>query len=256
MAGGQGHAGKSAKIKKIKNDDSKVADLDEWIEAVHDQTNYKDLQYRRHTSCGQWTSVENYYIRTLLGIDSAVTPDERETTKYKMGFLNKTITREHLHRAKEILASFDLVMIQEQMKSKNSSMAKMFYSITGSSNGTEFPHFRETNEEDKEEKTKMVSSSRAAIDTLHKWNTLDIELYNYAVDISKQTVDRWIAVGKQEQQEMMNNAFNVSESCKKPPMELNGTLLETALGGNDCRNVVRFMLGKKCYQHSREQKRY
>ena len=112
------------------------------------------MKYRRHNSCGQWASVDNYYIRTLLGIDSASTENEKKATKNGRGFLNKTITREHLHRAKQILASFDLVMVQEQMRSKNSSMINMFYSITGTLNRIELPRSREMTENEKEERRK------------------------------------------------------------------------------------------------------
>lgn len=247
--------GKLCEDKKLKNNDTKVADLDEWIEAIHDQSNREKLNYRRHTSCGQWMSVDNYYIRTLLGIDSAVTPKERKSTKNGMGFFNKTITREHLHRAKEILASFDLVMIQEQMKSKDTSMVEMFYSITGMrTEKKEIPHSRGASQKELEER-ENTPSSRYAIDRLREWNALDIELYNYAVVLSKQSVDWWVASGKKEQENVMNNAFNPIKSCKRPPLELDGDLLKTVLGGNGCKHIVRKMIGGRCFQHSNEQVR-
>ena len=87
---------------------------------------------------------------------------------------------------------------------------------------------------------------------MQEWNVLDIELYNYALDLSKQSVDRWETRGKIEQEEFMNNAFDPIKSCKRPPLELSSETLNIALGGKGCSKVAFYMISGVCFQHSSE----
>lgn len=125
----------ACELNKTKDDSTKVADLDEWIEAVYHQSKKSKYKLRYHSSCGQWQSVENYYTRQLLGVDRG---DERQ-------FLNKTLTDDDLYRAKQILASFDLVMIQERYQSDR-DMVRIFKTITAANPGQQqqqgLPHER------------------------------------------------------------------------------------------------------------------
>jgi hypothetical protein len=198
--------GSICEAEKIKNDTNKVANLDEWIEDIHDQTAQEKLKYLKHSACGQWVSVENYYIRQLLGIDRA-TKNQKKGTNDESGFLNNTLTRSHLHQAKEILASFDLIMIQEQMRSTHSDMIRMFRSIIGATSADSMKEVRKGKERDKH----YQPPSQAALDRLGGWNALDIELYEFAVELSARMVNRWVA-----HEADIQTKFNATESCQKP----------------------------------------
>jgi hypothetical protein len=221
--------GKACEDEKIKNDETKVADLDKWIEHIHDQTNYRKLKYARHNACGQWSSVENYYTRILLGVDAVQDKQQKLKTKHSKGFLNVTLTRDHLHRAKEILASFDLVMIQEQMMGRSESNL-MFHDITGPGNTTsnKLIHKRKG----AERKKYYQPPSNATLERLREWNALDIELYEYAVKLSAQTVKRWAKTRDEEKRQ--RSSFDASKSCQIPPFRLPNDIFDIALEGNFC----------------------
>lgn len=224
---------------KVKNDTTKVADLGEWVEAIHDQRSWGKLKYRRHNGCGQWVSVENYYIRQLLGVD---------IPKYGLGFLNVTLTREHLHRAKKILANFDLVLIQEKM-SKRSSMVRMFHSITGGRESSNMAQVRKG----QERQNLFQAPSTVDLERLQDLNALDLELYEYAVQLSNITVRRWMAQatkGKRVGNALSNRADLV---CNKPPLFLEEKDRAIALGGGPhCRPGSWSLYNDGCVQHSRE----
>lgn len=215
---------KECEDKKIKDDTTKVADLDEWIEAVYHQEDKYEL--KQHTACGQWQSVENYYTRQLLGIDRG---DD-------LVFLNKTLTVNDLHRAKEILASFDLVMIQERYQS-DAAMARMFQTITATkpSEGVGLPHTRKGLERTHE-------PSRKDLQRLHELNRFDMELYQYAKKLSRQTVDRWVqqeaeAAKRWTQrnvQELEAHEAYLIRQCVPPPRILSPYQSDTMLGGKGC----------------------
>jgi hypothetical protein len=220
---------KACEDEKIKNDENKVADLDEWIEQVHDQTNYKKLEYVRHNACGQWVSVENYYTRILLGVDAVQTKQDKFRTKYSRGFWNATLTRDHLHRAKEILASFDLVMIQEKMMGRSQSNL-MFHDLTGPGNSTS--NQLKIRRKGAEREKYYQPPSNATLERLREWNAMDIELYEYAVKLNAQTVKRWDKTRHEEKRQ--GSSFDASKSCQMPPYRLPNDIFDIALGGKFC----------------------
>jgi hypothetical protein len=239
--------GQNCENAKVKNDTTKVADLDEWVEAIYDQRLPGKLRYSRHNGCGQWVSVENYYIRQLLGVDMASRSATR-TTKYARGFLNVTLTRGHLHRAKEILASFDLVLIQEKM-SKRSAMVRMFHSITGGRKSSKMAQVREG----QERKNLFQTPSTADLERLQELNALDLELYEYAVQLSNTTVRRWMA--QETERKRVGGALpnRTDLLCNKPPQFLKGKDRAIALGGDPhCRPGSWSLYKDGCIQHSRE----
>jgi hypothetical protein len=239
--------GKNCENEKVKNDTTKVADLGDWVQAIYDQSSWRNLKYKRHNGCGQWVSVENYYIRQLLGVDMASSRSVAKTTKHGRGFLNVTLTREHLHRAKEILASFDLVLIQEQM-SEPSAMARMFHSITREGKSSEMVQVREG----QERKNLFQTSSTADLMRLQELNALDLELYEYAVQLSAATVRRWMA--QETERERIGNALSNRTDlvCNKPPLLLEEKDHAVTLGGPFCRAGSRSLYPNGCIQHSRE----
>ena len=221
---------KACEEKRLKDDTTKVADLEEWMEHVHDQTNYSKLKYTRHNQCGQWISVENYYIRQFLGMDRASNDkNELYATKYGRGFKNITVTRDHLHQAKEILASFDLVLIQEQMMDPNYKAAvDVFYEMIGyppDKIPTTLANARKGYERQKYE----TPPSQAALQRLQEWNALDIELYDYAVELSAKMVKEWNIA-----KTTMSSNLNVTKDCHKPPFRLPTPVFDIALGGLGC----------------------
>ena len=72
----------------------------------------------------------------------------------------------------------------------------------------------------KKEERRGKHPTTAAIDRLHQWNVLDIELYKYVVDLSKRSIDRWETIDKMERDKFMNDVFDPIKSRKIPPMEL------------------------------------
>ena len=229
---------------KVKNDTTKVADLQEWMEHIHDQTNHQNLSYFRHNACGQWISVENYYIRQLLGIDRATTTmmTTQETAEKRLsgrGFRNVTLTRQHLKRAKEILASFDLVLIQEQMLANDSDMLRMFHSIIGTNEENELKQIRKGEERERY----FQPPTEFEVARLQEWNALDIELYDFAVQLSAWTVNRW-----KQRQGGKSRSFN-SSLCQKPASILDANLAEVALGGEGCATGTTSYF-QRCLQHT------
>ena len=94
-------------------------------------------ELRRHVSCTSMcgTDMSNYkifpaspdaifnaFITTAFATRFARCSFVRKHTKHHRGFLNTTLTRADLERAKLILASFDLVLITEQMSSNPDMM--------------------------------------------------------------------------------------------------------------------------------------
>lgn len=226
--------------RKEKTNATKVADLEEWIEHVHDQTNATKLSYTRHNACGQWNSVENYYIRMLLGVDAIGRDRSKKTTKHRRGFMNVTLTRDHLHRAKEILASFDLVMIQEQMSSNSNSCSslpsltnRMFHDLTGPpGRNTDYDHLLANRRKGAEREKYFQPPSDAALKRLYEWNALDIELYEFAVKLNARIVQEWETTTSRQDNATAN--FDSQTACRKPPFVLSNDVFDIALGGNYC----------------------
>ena len=100
---------------KQKDNMTAVAELNEWIEHVHDQTNLTELSLTPSSGCGIWQSVDNHYIRLLVGVDRPQTTREVMASTKTRGYLNTMLTQDHLEQAKQILDSFDLVLIREQL---------------------------------------------------------------------------------------------------------------------------------------------
>jgi Sulfotransferase family len=261
---------RKCEARKVKDDSTKVADLAEWIEQVNDQNNTKALGLRRHAACGQWMSVSDYYIRMLLGIDRVTNKDppaERRATKYRRGFRNVTLTRYHLHRAKEVLASFDLVLIVEHLQRQD--LATMFQTITGGGeNGSlvEGPlSWARHGSEKASTEPQDTKPSPTELKRLQELNALDMELYEYAVGLSERTVERWTKQQQKQQQQQHDDREQEGEEtalatltplwqhqCRKPPLYLNEEQRFIAIGGEGCGNGHRVLYQSGCLQHSRE----
>ena len=214
---------------KRKDNTTKVAELDEWVESVYHQTNKHKFSLNAHTGCGLWQSVENYYTRQLLGIDRGPRGE----------FLNRTLTRSDLHRAKEILASFDLVLIQERFsgRQRDANMIRMFRSITGGNESiSRMPHTRRG----REKARNFEPPSRKVRQRLRELNKLDIELFEYAKQLSQQTVDRWVEREGTEGNEL---DLSILDECEVPPKNLTMNEAKVLLSGNGCYGKLLYYYG-------------
>jgi hypothetical protein len=242
---------------KTKNDTNKVANLEEWIEAIHDQSNQTEFRYVRHNGCGQWISVENYYIRMLLGVDRASDLHGAMSTKHERGFRNVTITTRHLHKAKEILASFDLVLIQEEMLAP-SNKAQMFYEMTGY--GANPPFSFGVKRKGGERASYFVPPLNTTLDRLRQWNALDIKLYEYAVQLSRENFEKWQhRKSRLNFEENVTQKFDAKTMCNKPQAKLPQPIANIAIGGDFCvggrwsgRRFSDFWYFPSCVYHSLE----
>jgi hypothetical protein len=234
----------ACELKRKKDDSNKVAELGEWVESVYHQTNILKFKLRPHHGCGLWQSVENYYIRQLIGVDRGMNGK----------FLNRTLTKDDLHRAKEVLASFDLVMIQERFSGSNHDpeMVQMFRAITGASNqtvpGSNMPHSRQG----MEKKTNYKRPSAEELARLKELNKLDIELFEFAEKLSRKTVANW----KQQQRSKGSRLDSTMiQQCEVPPRNLTMDKARILLGGEGCRETYFFYYSPskkhpKCLLHS------
>jgi hypothetical protein len=234
----------TCELKKKKNDSNKVAELGEWVESVYHQTNKIKFRLRPHHGCGLWQSVENYYIRQLIGVDRGMNGK----------FLNRTLTRDDLHRAKEVLASFDLVMIQEHFSGSNHDpdMIQMFRAITGAANraipSSNMPHSREG----VEKKANHKRPSAEELARLEELNKLDIELFEFAKKLSRRTVARW----KQQERSNGNKLDSAMlQQCEVAPRNLTLDKGRILLGGEGCRETYFYYYSPKkiqpnCLLHS------
>jgi len=212
---------------KTKDDTTKVADLNEWIEAVYHQRQLKKYKLRPHTACGQWQSVENYYTRQLLGVDRG---DDNDTT-HSLAFLNKTLTVNDLHRAKQILASFDLVLIQERYQI-DFDMIRMFQTISGANVTAQgLPHARKG----LERSASYEPPSQQELKRLHELNRLDMELYDFAKNLSRHTVEEWVE-REATQYSHGENVKSLLKQCIRPPRRLPPKQSDVLLGGSGCRS--------------------
>jgi hypothetical protein len=234
----------TCELKKKKDDSNKVAELGEWVDSVYHQTNKFEFQLRPHHGCGLWQSVENYYIRQLIGVDRGMNGK----------FLNRTLTRDDLYRAKEVLASFDLVMIQERFSGSNHDreMVQMFRAITGGADqavpNSNMPHSREG----LEKKANYKRPSAEELARLEELNKLDIELFEFAKNLSRLTVARW-----KQQQRSKRNKLNsaIIQQCEVPPRNLTLDKARILLGGEGCRETYFYYYSPKkvvpnCLLHS------
>ncbi len=187
---------KSCEDKRNKTAATKVLDFNDWIDAVYNQyatTSSRDHELIFHSNCGQWQSVENYYIRQLTGVDryttsaGADTSDNISVSFHKISdrygdlngiFRNVTLDRSHLELAKDVLAGFDLVIILEQLN-KNEELRQMVFELTGGNHNSRDDYFnnllltksREGLERNGKE---YVPPTKEEIRKLTHWNRLDI----------------------------------------------------------------------------------
>eukprot|EP00536_Pseudo-nitzschia_multiseries_P007836 jgi/Psemu1/287392/fgenesh1_pg.189_\ len=226
---------------KQKDDTTAVVQtLEEWALAVRGQTRRKELRYVRHTGCGQWMGVDNYYIRQLLGVDRASANENKEKLAgCSLGFLNVTLTRTHLHRAKEILASFDVVMIQEDMARKSWGTAMFLDLITPNDalrkrRPAKLAVNRRGVERTRDQYRPLPNSTRRM---LEEWNKLDLELYDYAVELSRSTVKQW---RKQPPDKEEDDAVAAAEcggaavAMNSSKFPLSDEVFDIAIGGRYC----------------------
>mmetsp|Transcript_8865 Transcript_8865/g.21664 ORF Transcript_8865/g.21664 Transcript_8865/m.21664 type:complete len:537 (+) Transcript_8865:150-1760(+) len=220
-----------------------VKTLEEWVVAIRGQTRKRKLQYTAHTGCGQWTGVENYYIRQLLTVDRASDKEGNEpTARVCKGFRNVTLTRTHLHQAKQILASFDVVLIQEDMAKESWATSMFFDTVTLNGSGRKHLRLpakmrteRKGIERSRDQYQPIPNSTRRM---LEEWNKLDLELYEYAVELSRSTVEQWRK--QQSKREEEDDATAAAEcggaavafDSLEPPMS--DEVFDIAIGGSYC----------------------
>ncbi|KAG7347902.1 sulfotransferase family protein [Nitzschia inconspicua] len=247
---------KACENNKTKDDTNKVADLEEWIEAIHDQSNHTNLRYVRHNGCGQWVSVENYYTRILLGVDRARDEEQAKSTLHQRGFRNVTLTSRHLLKAKQILASFDVILIQEEMI-QPSEKIKMFFEMTGY--GDKPPRAFGVERKGYERAKYFVPPLNSTLDRLRQLNALDIELYDYAVRLSQKNFDKWQQRRNEDSLGGNETDFYAAANCKKPMARLPQPVANIAVGGDFCvggrwsgRTWSDFWYFPGCIFHSRE----
>jgi len=232
--------------KREKTNETAVADFAEWIERVHNQNDYPDrrLKLTYHNNCGQWQSVENYYIRQLLAVDRM--RDKNLALRDDEYFNNVTITRDHLEKAKRVLAAFDLVVDIEEL-GKDPELELMLYEITGGSK-------RRPAKEPKSEhsrinslrKTHFFPPTKTELDRLRDLNAFDIELYEYAKLLNRDTVKRWV-----ERENNHTNSVNQTalDRCKRPPLALDQFTKPILLGGLGCENSMKPFFYSGSAQH-------
>jgi len=210
------------------------------------------LQLTFHNNCGQWQSVENYYIRQLLAVDRNVSLKIPRIADYPPidiygTFANKTLTREDLELAKEVLAGFDLVVIIERA-ADDKDMVRMMHALLGNNvRRKDLPVHRSGSEREKY----FEPPSEATLERLRELNALDIELYEYAVKLSRHSVENWLQRKKgppltpDQKKEML-------KKCDKPPFTLPDDHNSVLLGGNGCNEETIFFHGENCTLHSQE----
>jgi hypothetical protein len=186
----------------------------------------------------------------MLGVDRARNNEEKTKTAHGRGFLNRTLTREDLARAKDVLASFDLIVVPEQL-SDIPDMARMFRSITGAKISDTLPRARKGQER---EKYGNEPPSAHVLARLTEFNALDLELYEWAQEYTKQTVASWVAKNDKEVEEEEVGDALLNDECVMPPQALPQEAAKWALGGPTCAGVKKpfYYYGGRCLQHSLE----
>ena len=230
--------GNDCEDKREKTNGTAVADFAEWIERVHNQEDYPDrrLGLTYHNNCGQWQSVENYYIRQLLGVDRKIMKDKKVAWHDDNGhFNNVTITRDHLEKAKRVLAAFDLVVDIEAL-GKDPELGLMLHEITGGSKRR--PGKKARSEQARTNplrKTHFFPPTKTELERLRELNAFDIELYEYAKLLNRDTVKRWI-----EREHNHANSVNqpALDKCKRPQLALDQSTKPILLGGRGCNNAM------------------
>lgn len=234
---------------------STAIDFGPWVEAIYHQkdTPQRDYMLTYHSNCGQYQSVENYYIRQLLGVDrnQDLNPKDEDGCKVDMygHFRNVTLTEEHLELAKDVLAAFDLVIILEDLKT-DEDLNEMIHELTGG--GGRYPEVRPVHLERKgqEKQNHYVKPTDEELNRLQELNELDIKLYEYAKILSRKTIETWKQ--RENEGETANIYFSddeLDEKCKKPDIVLGEKYEEILLGGCGCVNVP-LMYINNCLYHS------
>jgi hypothetical protein len=230
-------------------------DFGPWIEAIYHQkdTPQRDYMLTYHSNCGQYQSVENYYIRQLLGVDrnQDVNPKAGQGCKAdRYGhFLNVTLTEEHLEMAKDVLAAFDLVIILEDLET-NEELNKMIHEFTGGSR--RYPELIpvQTERKGQEKQHHYVKPTDKELRRLKELNALDIKLYEYAKMLSKKTIETWQQREKEgEVADIYFSDDELDEKCRKPDITLGKEYEEILLGGCGCINEP-LMYSDQCLYHS------
>lgn len=234
---------------------STAIDFGPWIEAIYHQkdTPGRDYMLTFHSNCGQYQSVENYYIRQLLGVDrnQDINPKGEngcKTDKYGL-FRNVTLTEEHLEMAKDVLAAFDLVIILEDLKTDD-TLNKMIHELTGG--GRRYPEAIpvQTERKGQERLQQYVKPTDKELSRLKELNALDMKLYEFAKTLSRKTVETWKQ--REEQGKSASIYFSddeLDEKCRKPDVTLGKEYEEILLGGCGCINRP-LMYNGLCLYHS------
>ena len=104
-------------------------------------------------------------------------------------YRNVTVTQSHLELAKSVLASFDLVVILEELDT-NKEMQRMLFEITSvnlaNQNGAtaSIPAPLREREGTERKKSDYFPPTSTELNRLKNLNALDIELYEYAKQLS------------------------------------------------------------------------
>jgi hypothetical protein len=129
----------------------------------------------------------------------------------------------------------------------------MFHSITGA--GAESKSKMAQIRIGQERKNLFQTPSTAALERLQDLNALDLELYEYAAQLSDTTVRRWMAQERERKRVggALSNRTDLLVVCNKPPLLLEEKDSAIALGGGPhCRPGTFSLYPLGCVQHSRE----
>ena len=250
--------------RKNKTNETAVGSLDEWVDVVLTQkdTPGRDWRLTLHNNCGIWQGVDNYYIRQFLGIDRDVSrkriPRKRKDGRFHdfdilPKYRNISVTRSHLELAKKVLASFDLVVVLEDLDN-NVDLQRMLFEITRVSvvNQNEarksVPAPLQERKGRERRNSNYFPSTKAELRRLQKLNSFDIELYEYAKQLSSYTIQKWLK--RSNSSLSMHSDEHLLEKCTKPPKELEGQTFEILLGGNGCGLGQYYFSGNNCFWSS------
>lgn len=252
---------------KKKTNETAVGSLDQWVDAILNQkdTPGRDWRLTLHNNCGIWQGVDNYYIRQFLGIDRDVrrkrVPRKRSDGRFHdfdilPNYRNATVTQSHLELAKSVLASFDLVVILEELDT-NKEMQRMLFEITSvnlaNQNGAtaSIPAPLREREGTERKKSDYFPPTSTELNRLKNLNALDIELYEYAKQLSNYTVQKWLKrMNMKHNSSFMHSDEYLLAKCTKPPKELEGQTFEILLGGNGCGLGQYYYRGNNCFWSS------
>jgi hypothetical protein len=154
--------------------------------------------------------------------------------------------------AKKVLASFDLVVILEDLDN-NVDLQRMLFEITRVNvvNHNEarrsVPAPLQERKGTERRNSNYFPPTKAELRRLQKLNSFDIELYEYAKQLSSYTIQKWL---KRSNSSFVHSDEYLLAKCTKPPKELDGQTFEILLGGNGCGLGQYYYSGNNCFWSS------